>query len=301
MSRKLTDIELQEVSLVDKPANKKKFLFFKQKDEPAKHGSKKLKKKINIVIDSDGTIGGTKILVNGDELEDLRDFNFSFWSGSDSSNPVSCSYSKFVETEDGFSRSETFYLSKGDLQMNEEVKKQLENYFGENEDVDFEKAEDDSAIIKALETVNEYRGDLPDDLKKAVGVIAKQAGLYSCVKAEGQVSNETDVEKTGAKLSKETLKKITDALAALKSILPQLTEKSDETTTTKTIEELEKSIEQLEKRKDDASRNELTETLAELAKRLEMVEKNTGIKKSIQSQDDNKTNYGDQKWPSLSG
>jgi len=298
MSRKLTDIELQEVSLVDKAANKKKFLFFKQEDESAKHGSKKLKKKINIVIDSDGTIGGTKISVNGDELEDLKDFNFSFWSGVDSSNPVSCSYSKSVETEDGFSRSETFYLSKGDLQMNENIKKQLENYFGENKDVDFEKAEDDSAIIKALETVNEYQGDFPDDLKKAAGVIAKQAGLYSCIKTEGQVSNETNVEKAGAKLSKETLKKITDALATLKSIIPQLTEKSDETTTTKTIEELKKSVEQLEKRKDDASQNELTKTLIELAERLETVEKSTGVKKSVQGQDD-ETNDGDRKWTSF--
>ncbi|KKL20995.1 hypothetical protein LCGC14_2449880, partial [marine sediment metagenome] len=61
MARDLKDIELHEVSLVDKGANKKKFLFFKQEGKPA---PKKLKKKINIVIDSDGTIGGTKIAVN---------------------------------------------------------------------------------------------------------------------------------------------------------------------------------------------------------------------------------------------
>lgn len=260
----------------------------------------KKKKKINIVIDSDGTIGGTKISVNGDELEDLRDFNFSFWSNADSSNPVSCSYSKFVETEDGFSRSETFYLSKGDLQMDEKIKKQLENYFGENENIDFEKAEDDSVIIKALETVNEYRGDFPDDLKKAVGVIAKQTGLHESADTK-QSDNETDLEKAGAKLSKETLKKITDALVALKSILPQLkenTEKSDKTDVEKSIKELTESIEKLEKKKEDATKDELTEALAELAKRLETVEKNTGVAKNISGQDD-ETGDGDKKWPSL--
>ncbi|KKM48093.1 hypothetical protein LCGC14_1558000, partial [marine sediment metagenome] len=98
MARELKDIELHEVSLVDKGANKKKFLFFKQEEKPP--AGKKLKKKINIVIDSDGTIGGTKIVINKDEIKGMRDFNFSFWSSDDVTKNVSCSYSKVVETED---------------------------------------------------------------------------------------------------------------------------------------------------------------------------------------------------------
>lgn len=305
MVRELKDIKLKEVSLVDKAANKKKFLFFKQQEgKPA--ALKKLKKKLNIVIDSDGTVGGTKITLNKDDLGALRDFNFSFWGNDDDSRAVSCSYSKIVETEDGFSRSETFYLSKGDNKMDAKIQEQLQEYFGKDEEIDFEKAEDNDVITKALETVNEYRGDFPDDLKKAVGAIAKQAGFCDTIVSKILEKEQTNVVKAGAKLSKETMKKITEALAALKSVLPQLaekTEKSDKEEKTevgKAIEELKKSIESIEKKKDDASKDELTETLEELKKRLETVEKGTGVRKSIESQDNDDNNNEDRKWPSFS-
>jgi len=297
--RDLKDIELHEVSLVDRAANKKKFLFFKQEEKPA---SKKLKKKINIVIDSDGTVGGTKISVNKDTLEDLSAFNFSFWSEQESSRAVSCSYSKFVETDDGFSRSETFYLSKGDLQMDKKTKEQLEEYFGKDENIDFEKAEESDAITKALVTVNEYREDFPDDLKKAVGLIAKQAGLYAPQKVEKPEDNKAGVEKSGAKLSKDTLKKITDALAALKSILPELKENTEKKSDVeKAIEGITKSIEDLEKKQDDTTKDKLTKIIEDLTKRLQVVEKGTGIKKSLDGQDNDGDSDKDKKWPSISG
>jgi len=300
MTRKLKDIELHEVSLVDKAANKKKFLFFKQEGKPTP--AKKLKKKINIVIDSDGTIGGTKIAINKDEIENMRDFNFSFWSNEDTSRAVSCSYSKVIGTEDGFSRSETFYLSKGDTKMDEKIQEQLHEYFGKDEKIDFEKAEDNAAVVKALETVNEYREDFPDDLKASVGMIAKQAGLYAPSQKVEKKEDKTDVEKAGAKLSKDTLKKIQDALDALKSILPELkenTEKRDEVE--KVIEDVTKRLDNIEKKKEDDTQSKLAATLNEISKRLEVVEKGTGIKKSVEGQDDGDDgNKGDKKWPSLS-
>lgn len=314
MTRELKDIEVKEVSLVDKAANKKKkYLFFKQEGKSTKATNKKLKKKINIVIDSDGTIGGTKIAVNKDELKNLRDFNFSFWSREmDDLRAVSCSYSKFVETEDGFSRSETFYLSKGDAEMDEKIQKQLEEYFGE-EKVDFEKAEESDVITKSLETVNEYQEEFPDDLKKAVGVIAKQAGFCDTIISkilEKKQAGKTGVEKVGAKFSKETLSKLNDLVAAIKAleeVLPKEgTEKSDkgsdeESELKKTITELTKSIEKLEDKKDDKAKDELTKTLAELTKRLEVIEKGTGVKKGIEGQDDDDDSDGEKKWPSFSG
>jgi len=307
-ARSLKDIKLNEVSLVDKAANKKKFLFFKQVDGAEKKPSaKKLKKKINIVIDSDGTIGGTKISVNKDELKDLKDFSFYFYSDNDVSRAVSCSYSKFVETDDGFSRSETFHLSKGDLKMDEKIEKQLKAYFGEDTEIDFEKAEENDVIIKSLETVNDYRGEFPDDLEKAIGIIAKQAGLYVPQKTEKteKKDDKTDLEKAGAKLSKETLKKIVEALAALKSILPQLAEKTekkddDKSEVEKEIEKITKALEQLEKDKEKGTESELTKALATLAERLATVEKNTGTKKSIDSQDDDEEEENkDIKWKSF--
>ncbi len=299
MARELKDIELHEVSLVDKGANKKKFLFFKQEEKPP--AGKKLKKKINIVIDSDGTIGGTKIVINKDEIKGMRDFNFSFWSSDDVTKNVSCSYSKVVETDDGFSRSETFYLSKGDVKMDEKIQEQLKMYFGEDEEIDFEKASDSADVTKALETVNEYREDFPDDLKNAVGLISKQAGLYTPQKTEKKADdNKTDVEKAGAKLSKDTLKKITDALAALKSIIPALKEDTEKSDVEKSIKELKETIEKLEKKDDDANKDELAETITELKKRLEIVEKGTGVKKSVSGQDGGDDDNKDKKWPSFS-
>lgn len=311
-ARSLKDITLAEVSLVDKAANKKKFLFFKQEKEQAtdaKKKAKKLKKKINIVIDSDGTVGGTKIVLNKEELKDLRDFSFSFWGDSDMDRAVSASYSKFVENDDGFSRSETFYLSKGNVKMDAKIQEQLKEYFGE-EEIDFEKASENEAIVKALKTINEYKEDFPDDLKSAVAEIAKQAGMYSPQKVEKkEEENKDEVKKAGAKLSKDSLKKITDALATLKSLLPALkedagnTEKSD---VEKSISELTTTIEQLEKKNDKETEKEtdskLTKVLTDLTKRLETVEKGTGVKKSLDDQDNddeevNKT--GEKRWPSF--
>lgn len=191
--------------------------------------------------------------------------------------------------------------------MDEKIKKQLKEYFGEDDKVDFEKAEENSIIAEALETVNEYREDFPDDLKKAVGSIAKQAGLHIPQKVEKKekVAEEKEsVEKAGAKLSKETMKKITDALAALKSILPQLeekTDKSDNSEVAKSIEELKKSISELEKKKEDDTKDALTKTLTELAKRLETVEKGTGVRKSVDGQEDENKNDAGGKWPSITG
>jgi len=307
-TRDLEDIETKEVSLVGKAANKKKFLFFKS-DGP---NSKKLKKakKINIVIDSNGTIGGTKIAVNEKKLKNLRDFNFSFWGEGDESKAVSCSYSEFVETEDGFSRSETFYLSKGDCIMEPKVKEQLDKYFSEDEKIDFEKAEESDVIVKSLETVNEYREDFPDDLKKAVGVIAKQAGMYAPVIKSDEKGGKEDLSKAGAKFSKDILAKLKAIVAATKALedsLPAEAEKSSDSSDDekgelkKVIGELTKSIEQLEKKKDDSEKDEakveFTKALKELTARLTVVEKGTGVKKSEDGQEDDNEDKGTTKDP----
>ena len=227
---------------------------------------------------------------------------------------VSCSYSKIVDDDDGFSRSETFFLHKGDLQMNEEMQKQLQEFFGEDVEVDFEKAEESDVITKALATVNEYKKDMPDDLKKAVGAIAKQAGFCDTIitkmtekKKSKDDDGETDLEKAGAKLSKDTLKKITEALSALKSLIPELkVDKANDgkkSEIEKTLEGITKAVEELEKNSKDASDDGLKKLLAVIIKRIETVEKGTGIQKSIVGQEDDSdnTDTGDVKWPSFSG
>lgn len=316
MTRKLKDIETTEVSFVDAPAIKRKFLFFKQD-----------KKKMKIEIESDGTIGGTDILIDGEKVENLRDFSFSLYppiEGNVKSAIVNCSYSKVVDTKDGFKRSETFYLAKGDKSMNEEFIKLLKEYFGEDVKMDFEKAEELSdkavdAIKEALKLVNKYKGDFPDDLKKAVGTLAKyaSAGYGYPEKKE----KKDDIEKTGAKFSKDTLeriKKAIEALEALKALLPELkeqTQKSDvKSELDKSIEKLSKSIEELEmkaetkddkeepEKKEDEGKEEIAKKIDDLLKRFENIEKKVGVRKSVEGQDadvDADTKK-DKLWPSIS-
>ena len=230
--RDLKDIEVKEVSLVDRSANKKKFLYYKR---------------------------ANKLLKSNKQI--------------------------------------------GDIKMDENIQKIIQAYFGEDK-VDFAKAENSDVITKSLETINEYQNDFPDDLKKAVGVIVKQAGNEpkKIDEQDKDKDGKTDVEKAGAKFSKETLKKLQGLLASLKSILPALegnVEKSVQSEAEKSVAELEKKIATLEKNSDDNAKDELTKTLAALNERLATVEKGTGVKKGIPGQDDTTDNSG-KKWPSLS-
>lgn len=236
---KLKDIETNEISLVDEPATKKKFLFFKRG------------------------------------------------------------------------------ISKGDTNMDTEILTLLNEFFGE-EKIDFEKKAgelDDAAItdIKAaLKTINQYKADFPDDLKTAVGDLAKIVGKltgggYGYPPKEEE--KKKGVEKSGAKFSKDTmekLKKAVEALEALKTILPDLKEEDVEkkSDVEKRIEDLTKTIESLEKKKEDGKGDEdaSVKALESLTKRLEIVEKSTGVKKSVEGQDDNDDDedIGEKKWPSIS-
>lgn len=313
-ARQLKDIKLHEISLVDKAANNKQFLFFKQTDAKQKvTPSKKLKKKVNLVIDSDGTIGGTKISVNKKALENLRDFSFYFWGDSDMTRAISCSYTKSVRTDDGFSQSETFHLSKsGDILMNTKIEKLLKKYFGDEVEVDFEKASDDTIVIKALGTVLEYKKDFPDDLNEAVGVICKQAGfcdtLITKIKEKGEQTdeedNKDDIEKKGAQFSKDNLKKIKEALAALSSLFDEKTKKSDTSEIEKKLAEITKALEVVEKKATDGKDDKLATVLTDIVKRLTTVEKGTGVRKSTEDDDteiDENKEPVEKKWPSLSG
>lgn len=196
---KLKDIKVNEVSMVDKPANKLPFLFFKQ-ENATQTPFMKAKKKIKIEIESNGLVGGTKVSINGDDLGKLRSFDFSFY-GDDPKSQIHASYSKVAESEDGFSRTETYYLSKGETVMNKEMLKALQAYLG-TEEIDFEKKVDEDVVQKALELITEhYKESFPQDLEDAVGVLAK------CASGGYQVKEDKGLEKSGAKFSKDVVKK----------------------------------------------------------------------------------------------
>lgn len=315
---KLKDIRTTEVSMVDRPASKLSFLFFKREGgQSVNLLKKKKKKKIKIEIESDGLVGGTTVVVNGEKLGKLRSFDFSFW-GDDPKQQIHASYSKVAESEDGFSRTENFYLSKGVITMSKEMLKALQEYLG-TEDIDFEKKVDEEEVQKALELITEhYKESFPQDLEDAVGVLAK------CASGSYEAKEDKDLEKAGAKFSKDVIKKLQTIIAAVKALegmLPKMdgtTQKGDNTDEAgelaKQLAEVKNAIAELskasEKKDDDATKSEeiteLTKTLKGISERLEAMEKATAAKKSIEGQDDDDDNEpkgagkdGKVLWPSL--
>ena len=287
--KNLRDINIREVSLVDLPANKQSFVFFKRQDGAGKTQFTKAKKKITIEIESDGTVKATKITINGDELGKLKSFEFGFYN-DDPKATIHASYTKTTESVDGFSRTETFYLTKGMI-MDKKTLKALQKYLG-TEDIDFEKKVDEEEIQKAITLISEhYQDSFPEDLVNAVGVIAKRAANSYAVE---------DVEKTGAKFSKDVLKKLKAVLAAveaLKSILPadtateknKTSEETDELA--KQVKELTETVAKLDpdkkENKGKSDVTELTKTLKDVSERLKTMEKDGATKKSITDQEEN--------------
>lgn len=301
MARELKNIKLGEVSLVDKAANKRKFLFFKAEGTSDKDALSVEKKKITIGIESDGTAGGTTVTIDGEKVDSLRSFDFGFWQDGDAKSRVSCSYSKTVESEGGFQRTETYYLTKGDYQMDKKIQELLKMYFGDDSGAIEKAAVKAEDIEKVLKTIEVYKKDFPDDLEKAVAVLARSA-IWSL-----DVTANEPVEKAGAKLSKDTISKLKAIIAAAQALLPKEASddggvnKSDEDTSElqKTIAELTDSIAKIEKESKSAEKEELTKALEGLTARLVAIENSTGIKKTVDGQEDNNNTSGNVKWPSF--
>jgi hypothetical protein len=111
--KQLSNLELEEVSLVDKGAVPRTFLIVKQDST-------------NIRIESDGTTG--KLFVNDQELTDISGFSFNLWGD----NEIRCSYTKCTTDTTGFEKEETFYLvGSGDVQTSKEFTEELKKYIKE--------------------------------------------------------------------------------------------------------------------------------------------------------------------------
>lgn len=258
--RSLSDIRIHEVSLVDRPANKIPFLFFKSEDSPKEEdGSVNKQKKIKITIESDGSVGGTTISINGKKVDGLKSFDFGFWSDNDPKQKIRASYTKVTSGQDGFNRTENYYLSKGEHVMNEQTLKALHTFLGAN-NVDFKKGSNEEDITKAVELINEhYKADLPEEFAKAIGTIATTA--------VGSFADTSEPESDSVSKSDENSEEV-QALAkqvkALSDTLDKLTKKDEEKS------ELTKVI----------------EALAEVSKRLTDLEKGGATRQSLSDQDD---------------
>jgi len=210
-----------------------------------------------------------------------------------------------------------FYKGKGN-QMNDKTLKALQAYLG-TEDINFEKKVDAEEIEKALNLISEhYKADFPEDLENAVGVIAKCAiGSYE-VKAE---QGNGDVEKAGAKFSKDVIAKLKAIIAsveALKSILPDTKESKEKSDGSDEVAELAKQIAELKGalvklsdpgKKDDGGSSDLTElakTLKDVSDRLKAIEDSGATRKSITGDDidgDDIDGGSENKnlWPTITG
>lgn len=293
----MKDIHIDEISLVDLPANKQPFLFFKQKGSQQIESVNKATK-IEIGIVSDGTVGGTKVSVNDDDLENLRSFDFSFY-GDDPKATVHASYSKVTDDVDGFSRTETYFLSKGEI-MSKELLKKLQEFLGTDE-IDFEKKIDEKEVLKALTLITkEYQETFPEDLENAVGVIAKCAAR----------SYNKDVEKAGAKFSKDVIAKLKAIIAAVEALLPSESKESKEKSETneepselaKQVAELTEAVANLNPEKKDNDKvgaAELKKALKEISERVQAMETDGVEKKSITGDETKEKGTDEVRWPSF--
>ena len=285
--RHLEDIDPSEVTLCGLPATKKKFLFFKH-DMPR-------------------------------SLDNPKDMQ-------------------------GDSDTKKINFKKVNNIMDEDLKKILKEYFGEEVSFDteeFEKAKLSdkalNALKGALNLINKYKADFPDDLKKAVGVLAKYSSYgygYPAEKNEDKKNEDKKdekVEKAGKTLSKDTVSKVRsvvkafnelqNVVKALNDLLPEEDQKKLKKSDapegkdaneefTKVLSEVTDIAKKLEGRLEEKDQTieklgkdlkEKDEGISKLSKRLETLEKDKGIKKTIEGQDDDGDDEGKpkKKWTSF--
>lgn len=287
----LLSINIEEVSVVDAPANQRKFLFFKSDLEKAK---------ADFSVQSDGTLDGTAIIVNGKTLEDLKSFYFSYYKADAGEemyfDPVSLQYTLITADENGFKTSETYELAKQrGMKMNyAEMGAFVKALTGKDvTEEQFKKL--DKATLDELHVLSQYEGQMPQDLAKAVGHFLKD------MEAEATPAEPTDppAEKSGLDdATKESLKAIADSITAMLSdkeedltgdagVLAKLQDVADR------IGKLEKgkAPKPDPKKKDDDLESDSAKILKVLEgiltasedfqERLQVVEKTSGVKKGI--------------------
>lgn len=277
---KLENMNIEEVSVVTKPANKQPFLFWKSGDKEKLQPLEKLEKPMEIVIKSDGTEKGTKIIVNGKKLKDPDAFNFSFQKhqpGDSADYPVVyCSYNKIEEQADGFKRNITHWLTKneGDNLMLDKFEKMIQTLSGDEKYALVRKAGELSedaqeAVNKALEIIGTYSESITDDLEKSIIVLMEYAASAMPVEKQDEDTAKEDTEKSEAeeKPAEEKVEKEEKA------------EKIDDTLA-KSIEEILTSVKEVKEKVEKSQ-----EVMEDLGTRLETVEKSTDARNSIKGQD----------------
>jgi len=279
----LLQIDIEEVSVVDAPANKRKFLFLKSDLEKAE---------VDVRLQSDGTLEGTKLTVNGKEIEDLKAFYFNYFKPDNDEelyiDPVSCSYTVASDAENGFETS--YHLSKAEGNTMDYAK--LIAFIKALTAKDVTEAQLkklDQEAIDSLNILSQYEGQMPADLSKAVGHFLKD------LDAEPAAEEETDPPAN--KYSDEEMAALKTALDAIAEIIGGKKEDGKEPTGAEAILEKLKAITarigKLEKGEDpkpgekpegtdadpdpDPGVAKILEALKGIEDRLQVVEKSAGV------------------------
>jgi len=213
-----------------------------------------------------------------------------------------------------------FFIKKTEEKVNDFIE-ELKKFMAEDDEDEKEmlteeeiaKAEKlDDKVIKvikgALNILNKYKADMPDDVLTAIKTLAKYAAYGYPEKKEAK----EDVDKAGAKLSKTTrdqLSKILElvkdspkAIEMLNTLLGREVQKAEEKDGDKEMSpeiqaklerlaELEKAEkERIEKEAEKKQKEEVQKMIDERLEQLELKEKPT--KKSIDGQDDDEKKKG---------
>ena len=269
--KKLKNMSIEEVSLVDRPANKRKFLLIKREDEITE-----------LTIKTDGTFDGTTLTVNGEKVKDLKAFWFMLWPPDDfDDGMVSGSYT--VTETDGaeFDRETTFNLKKGMNTMKlEELLKALKR---DPKSLSDEETANIGSLLKYVDMMPPADGEATLEIIKA-----------SLVKEEAPADEETPADKPAEdERDPEEVARIKAAMSVLNDTLPE-----SERSVLKTAEpdKMDLILAILEKQGDKpkvipvddipgggrfprADADDTPVTTAELLKRLIKVEETTGTSK----------------------
>jgi len=278
---KLVDMDIDEVSVVTKPANKRKFLFYKNTEEleNAKPMFEK-ESEIDLEITSNGTREGTILKLNGTVVPTPEAIWFSLYEVYEKPGTyrVEASYTQ-KENVDGIEVSQTYMLRKENT-MIDSIIDQLKEMFGKDFEVEqVEKNEETlSTLIKALEVTDSYKSDFPEELGNALTILAKYA--LSGYVVEKEVEQKPEDE--GAEKQESEDEKPEEAEKQESE-----EEKPEEDTTNAT--EVDKSAEIMEGVSKVAesvstiskSIEKITEAIGNLEERIETVEKTVGTSKQV--------------------
>ena len=176
--KRLSGIQVDEVSLVDKPANLIPFLFSKNLSAEDLEAMEKQFKGLKLELDIGTTPDETTIKLNGKKLDNLS--SISLWYSPAGSNDVSVAveYTQMNsgDTKDGFSVSRTHRLSKGiaaAVEAAEEKRDAADNSNNEDRKADV----DDIAAVQAVspEIGDEIDGPLAKALAAPAAIVARYA------------------------------------------------------------------------------------------------------------------------------